>query len=321
MNELEPTEVLIPENEVALGIDYDRLIVLADNAEKRIEAIKKIKVLTLRITNENDWKDMGGKPYLEGSGAEKVACFFGVNWRIDEPTLETDEDGHFTYTYSGKFGLGGKEIECIGTRSSRSSFYSKKGGADVPPGEIDRSNVKKAAYTNCIANGVKRVLGIRNMTWDEIRQSGITPEKSGSIEYKKEMVCPNYGKEKGKPLSEASDDSLRYYLDGAKKTLSDPEKERIHSHNKKLIQAIEQELEGRMRDADPEESASFSPNENDDFEQWRDWMMTDDQRTTVMRKMMEKMHISGLDKMPEDKREPFRLSCMDMVKRLPKEHQ
>jgi|GEM_PF-1797494 len=170
----------------SLAIIGDQIVSIAESAEKRIEAIKKIKSIVLTITNEQDWIDENGKPYLQASGAEKVARLFGISWRIDEPVIEKDENGHYTYTYKGYFSLGACSIEAIGTRSSRDPFFTTKykngKRLTIGPSEIDREDVKKAAYTNCIGNGIKRLLGIRNLTWEEIK---INKEEISSIKFKK----------------------------------------------------------------------------------------------------------------------------------------
>ncbi len=166
----------------------DQLIEMADRAEKRIEAVKKIKLLSLRVTNAHDWTSQQDRPYLQVSGGEKVARLFGISWRIDDPVMVIEEDGHFRFDYKGYFSIGGAEIEAVGTRSSKDPFFS--GGKDnkKPPSEIDKGDVKKAAYTNCIGNGVTRILGIRNLTWDDLKEAGINKENVNKIEYsKKEM--------------------------------------------------------------------------------------------------------------------------------------
>jgi hypothetical protein len=165
----------------------------------------KIKQLCLKVCNTNDFLDQGGKPYLAVSGAEKIARLFGVSWTIYEPVLEIDpETGHFQYTYSGKFSLGGASIEAIGTRSSKDPFFSRAKGADIPPSEIDRGDLKKSAYTNCIGNGVTRLLGIRAMTWEEVRAGGVDTAKVGKVTYNdsgkeipdaEKIKCPKCGGE------------------------------------------------------------------------------------------------------------------------------
>lgn len=166
----------------------DHLVAVAEAAERRVEAINRIKQAALKVTNEHDWTDQQGRPYLQVSGAEKIARLFGISWRIDEPVLERDEDGHFAYTYKGYFRMGGAEIEVIGSRSSRDPFFSRSKGQDIPPSAIDRQNVKKAALTNCIGNGVMRLLGLRNLSWADIEAAGLRREAVASVEYRSQEM-------------------------------------------------------------------------------------------------------------------------------------
>jgi len=103
-------------------ISDNTLVALAENAEKRVDALNKIKKAALKATNPRDWTDQNGNPYLQVSGSEKVGRVFGISWRIDEPVFEKEEGGHFGYTYKGYFELAGAEIEAIGTRSSKDGF-------------------------------------------------------------------------------------------------------------------------------------------------------------------------------------------------------
>jgi len=172
------------------AIADDQLLAIADQAEKRIDAVKKIKSIVLRLTNAHDWVDQNGKPYLQASGGEKVARVFGISWRIDEPVYDSLDGGHFAYSYKGYFTLGGTTIEAIGTRSSKDGFFKKYGPkdengkkAELPPSEIDKGDVKKAAYTNLIGNGITRLLGIRNLTYDELREGKIDVDKITKVDY------------------------------------------------------------------------------------------------------------------------------------------
>lgn len=189
---MEDQQIIEVQQETGLTpITDDTLISLADQAEKRIEAITKIKRISLKSTNRHDWVDQGGKPYLQVSGAEKIARMFGISWRISEPIKETIEGGHFSFTYKGYFSLAGATIEAIGTRSSKDGFFKKYGyengqKQELPASEIDAGDVKKSAYTNCIGNGITRLLGIRNLTYEDLKEfSGITPEQLGKVDYKK----------------------------------------------------------------------------------------------------------------------------------------
>lgn len=175
--------VSLPDNLPA--INDDSLLAVAEAAEKRIDAMVKIKRLSLKMTNAHDWTDQGGKPYLQVSGAEKIGRLFGISWRIDEPVVEHEEGGHFGYTYKGYFTLGGVTIEVIGTRSSKDPFFRKyKDGTELPPSAIDKGDVKKAAYTNLLGSGITRILGLRNLTWEELTAAGIEKDAVSKVDFK-----------------------------------------------------------------------------------------------------------------------------------------
>ena len=168
----------------------EALVELAAQAERRIEAINKIKAYSLRLTQPSDWVDQNGRPYLQVSGAEKIARLFGISWRIDEPIREELEGGHYIYTYKGYFSLAGAEIEAIGSRSSKDPFFKRYvyvngQRKELPPSEIDPGDVKKAAYTNCIGNGITRLLGLRNISYEDLEKvAGIKREQIAKIQYK-----------------------------------------------------------------------------------------------------------------------------------------
>lgn len=183
----EPEEV-----EIITPITNNTLVELAEQAEKRIDAMNKVKRVAIKLTNPHDWTDQGGKPYLQVSGAEKIARMFGVSWRISEPTKDSFEGGHYSFTYKGYFSLAGATIEAIGTRSSKDGFFKKYGydngtKTELPASEIDPGDVKKSAYTNCIGNGITRLLGIRNLTYEDLAEfAGITKEQIAKVGYKKD---------------------------------------------------------------------------------------------------------------------------------------
>lgn len=194
---------------VATPITDDTLISLAEQAERRIDAMTKIKKVSLKLTNKHDWTDQGGKPYLQVSGAEKIARMFGISWKISDPVLENQEGGHFCFTYKGFFSLAGASIEVIGTRSSKDGFFKKydwsekddQGNSiktELPPSEIDRGDVKKAAYTNCIGSGITRILGLRNMTYEDLEEfAGITKDMIATVGYKKKGAAKEDIKSEG----------------------------------------------------------------------------------------------------------------------------
>lgn len=194
------------------------LVELAEQGEKFVTALNKIKQVALMATNPNDWVDENGKPYLQASGAEKVGRVFGVSWRINEPTFDNLDGGHYMYSYTGEFCLKGECITAVGTRSSKDGFFKKyrwdnehkdKDGKaqriELPPSEIDRGDVKKSAFTNLLANGITRLLGLRNLTWDDLEKfANITQAKVQSIQFKKEGKAQTQTKTQTKAQPQAT---------------------------------------------------------------------------------------------------------------------
>jgi len=185
---------LVVSGEISIADDF--LIQVAEQAERRVDAVMKIKRVSLKVTNARDWTDQNGNPYLQVSGSEKIANLFNISWRIDEPLYEEEPGGHFTWTYKGYFSLGGRTTEVIGTRSSKDAFFNKyeyvkvEGKKDerklLPISAIDKGDVKKAALTNLLGNGITRILGIRNLTWEDLKEfANITKEQVTSIQYRK----------------------------------------------------------------------------------------------------------------------------------------
>lgn len=156
-------------------------------ANRRVAQLDKIMSLAISRTNSQDWVDEGGKPYLACSGSEKVARLFGVCWKNvkNEKVISSDENGQFYfYECSGDFYLGKDVISAIGTCSQKDQFFSKKGKEVKPLSEIDETNIRKAAYSNMVVNGVTRILGIRNLTWEELEKAGIRRENTPKVNYK-----------------------------------------------------------------------------------------------------------------------------------------
>jgi hypothetical protein len=173
---------------VALPSQESQEAALIQLATNRIEKMVRLKELSLKVTNSSDWVDFSGKPYLNAGGSEKVGRLFGVKIRRTAYKKErgTDELGdYYFYVYTGVASLPGEidEIEVVGTCSSRDKFFAYSNGAYRPLSEVDETNIMKSAYTNMVQNGVTRLLGMRNLTWEELKHVG-SIEKVARVEYK-----------------------------------------------------------------------------------------------------------------------------------------
>lgn len=176
------------QNSGLLDANTDNILYLAQKAEQYIAAMNRIMDAALKITSELDWVLIGGKPYLQESGTTKVARLFGISIQlIGQPQVEFDADGYKTFTYKARFMLKDQFIECEGSRSMKDDFFAKA-GKDKPlkkPDEIDERDVKMAAYTNCLNNGIKRLIpNLRNIDISALEKAGLDVNKIQGYTFK-----------------------------------------------------------------------------------------------------------------------------------------
>ena len=170
-----------------LDASTDNILYLAERADEFLTAMKKIMTVALKVTTENDWTLIGGKPYLQETGATKVARLFGISWqKIGLPLVEADNLGYKTFTYTCRFYLRDQFVECDGSRSMKDDFFAKgKNGVLKKPDEIDERDVKQSAYTNCINNGIKRLIpGLRGIDVKTLNEAGLNVEKIQGYTFK-----------------------------------------------------------------------------------------------------------------------------------------
>ena len=198
------------QNSALLDANTDNILYLANKAEQYIEAMNRIMDAALKITTEYDWILIGGKPYLQESGTTKVARLFGISIQlIGQPLVEFDNEGYKTFTYKARFMLKDQFIECEGSRSMRDDFFAKTKDGLKKPDEIDERDVKMAAYTNCLNNGIKRLIpNLRSLDISALEKAGLeigkirgytfkTGSKGGSAPENAEesgLVCEACGK-------------------------------------------------------------------------------------------------------------------------------
>lgn len=201
-----------PQGGALLDANTDNILYLADKADKYIAAMNRIMEAALKITNELDWVLIGGKPYLQESGSTKVARLFGISIQlIGHPLVECDPQGYKTYTYKARFMLKDQFVECEGSRSASEDFFAGKGKAKKPD-EVDERDVKMAAYTNCLNNGIKRLIpNLRNIDVETLERAGIDVSKIKGYTFKEGSKGGNTGKPEesgivcamcGKPVSQ-----------------------------------------------------------------------------------------------------------------------
>lgn len=183
----ETTEMVQGSSNAVLDTSYDNILAMAKRADEYVEATNRIMNAALKITSEYDWILIGGKPYLQESGATKVARLFGISIGIAPkyPVKETDSEGYVSYTYRMTLTFNGQSIDCEGSRSMKQDFFSGRGDKKKKPDEIIERDVKMSAYTNCVNNGIKRLIpGLRNIDISVLEAAGLDTSKIKSYTFK-----------------------------------------------------------------------------------------------------------------------------------------
>lgn len=163
---------------------------LVEQADKQVQYIKKIKVLSIKATNEDDWVKQDDKPYLEHMGTFKVRQLWKVDifdMRIEKENLDDEQGKFILFTCYGKARFMGKEIDDIGTCSTRDDFFGRAHGKIKDIEEVDIESVKKKSVTNFQNRILKKILGL-SFTWDDLKSAGLDISRIKSIEYKKTVT-------------------------------------------------------------------------------------------------------------------------------------
>lgn len=181
-NKIESNQLALPETKPItemrpLSSAIPNLPLLSEEAvalaEKSAERASRIVLASVKFTSTDDWSNYDGDPYLRDQGTDKLAALWGVSVECDGiyEDRRTDENGtYIVYTCRGAASYNGRRVEVVGTASTRSPFYSRKKGEDVPLEDIDLTRVKKHAYSNMHQHAVKRTIGLRGITWLDLER-------------------------------------------------------------------------------------------------------------------------------------------------------
>ena len=234
--------------------------------EKRAHAFDRLLAIAISATGSHHWFDQQGKPYLGAAGSEFVGRKLGVKWagvQYEQSRFHDDKGEYYEWSVTATFSLPGglDSIESIGTCSSRDNFLGTETRAGRELADVDIGNIRKAAYSNMIVNGVTRLLGIRGLTWEQLSKFGINAEGATKVEYKngsKGGGAPTgggdggltfkFGRCKGKNVLEVGEGDLTYYLALLEKDLADPEKAKFQKNTTAQIAAIKHEQARRVNE-------------------------------------------------------------------------
>jgi hypothetical protein len=148
------------------------------------EVIDKLSNYALTLTEPRHWtgyREKDGKihPWLTGPGSEMMISklslhvdFEGSGYSCDRFEFPLPGGGvsvQLLMTCRLRISLGAwSSIVVEGHCSTADAFFSR--GGNLAAHAVDLGNIRQAAYTNALANGVTRLLGIRRLSMEDVKR-------------------------------------------------------------------------------------------------------------------------------------------------------
>jgi len=203
INEVQAEEtdlVKAPETEVVTSGDdmgmpafnsEEEMIAFLAQVERRNRAIDTITRASLKKLAPTDFHDFGGKPLLQGVGAQRLLKYLGISVSDIEriPPKGYDIIGEDTaqrlrVTFRAKFKLGSMIIEGEGIRDTHNKFLCKTTEGYKEIADIELPDLDRGARTAMYRDGVSTLLGFKGLTWDYLKELGFTQNQTTGHTYK-----------------------------------------------------------------------------------------------------------------------------------------
>jgi len=153
------------------------------------EAIRKIRDETIRYIKDLDWTSIGGRPYPDADKLAKFILNLEISYKIlDGPKVigSFEEDGNKVYICQCKCRawIGSEKsphilVEEVGHSTSSDKFFEhQEFGERI-------KNVFQKCSTDAFGRAMRTLLGLRGLTWDELKKFGIHPKIEVKFKKKK----------------------------------------------------------------------------------------------------------------------------------------
>ncbi len=143
------------------------LALLEKKAELAPRANKAINALMAAATYAEDWVRHGDMMCLKSAGAERVArAGFAIRFYncVNRKEEFTDVEGKgYRYVFEGEVSLADRIVFSQGVYSTRDKFLGYADHKYRAIEDINENNIRNAAYHIFCGNGIKALLGLRNI--------------------------------------------------------------------------------------------------------------------------------------------------------------
>lgn len=162
----------------------------------RAEHMMAIRDYAISQTLSGHWYDEGGKPFLGSEGTDWIARIFGMKTEVvrREKLDQADKDGdYYLWLTDVRVSLPGgmDSIEGVGIASSKDKFLGTETRQGREIEDVVEPNLILKSYTAAVRSATTRLLCLRGMTWEILKELGINRGATNKVEYKKKGWTPD----------------------------------------------------------------------------------------------------------------------------------
>lgn len=161
--------------------------VIVAEAETRAMVLKMVLPKLVKVCHARNILNMGGNPYIDNDGCQKIARIVGITYSRPEITSHFEDDpdtGKRVYVVDvvGEASAFGQTIIDVGGATSDDKFFANRKESF----QETRQEVRKKALANWQGRCVRALLGLKEMSWDELEDVGFKRDGAGSVDYRNE---------------------------------------------------------------------------------------------------------------------------------------
>lgn len=167
--------------------EFTEALTKVDNALKLVD---QLRGFCLQRSKPNDWLDTGGNPYFTDAGCNRFRAPFGMYeqgvkmWTIDSNGIRKEINERTVFEGEIDFiffeGIIGSKLLGVEASFQGGSRPSKE---DAFRSKEDILFYIQKGKANWNGRGFRKLLGLENLTWDDLSNAGINREKVRRVEY------------------------------------------------------------------------------------------------------------------------------------------
>lgn len=154
------------------------------NDRQALLTVAQVRERAIQATAPHDWDAFGNKMSPSRPAIEKMAATFAVSLTVlDIKRLDTLNDSGQLEKYIYQASVvaafespvtgSAVSVNDIGTMASNDPFFCTRNGGKIPAHQVDEENILKAAISNGFGRAVSTLLGLGEVTADELKALGV----------------------------------------------------------------------------------------------------------------------------------------------------